>query len=218
MGYDYASYKKQYDSNAKKYKNAKGLEPDEFLSKMKKPDKFIPVITVVVYYGDKDWDGARTLHGMLDIPAEMKRYVNDYKMLLVEAREDNLKLHNINNIDLFKLLGMLLNKSNTPKEAKNKVIEYTKEHKVDKNVIMTVAGAANCRIDYNALSRKGDADMCTVFEETRMEGRREGLAEGIIGIGFELEMSENDILEQLQKKLDVPIQTAIEYLERFSTS
>ena len=47
MGYDYGSYKKQYDSNAKKYQNAEGLDEDEFLSKMKKTDKLIPVITVV---------------------------------------------------------------------------------------------------------------------------------------------------------------------------
>ena len=37
---------------------------------------------------------------------------------------------------------------------------------------MTVASAANCKIDYNALEKKGDADMCTVFEETRAEGRK----------------------------------------------
>lgn len=51
MGYDYGSYKKQYDSNAKKYQNSDGLEEDEFLSKMKKIDKLIPVITIVIYYG-----------------------------------------------------------------------------------------------------------------------------------------------------------------------
>lgn len=42
-GYDYGTYKKQYDSNAQKYKSDKGLTPDEFMSKMKKTDKFIPV-------------------------------------------------------------------------------------------------------------------------------------------------------------------------------
>ena len=71
MGYDYGTYKKQYDSNAKKYKTAEGLESDEFLSKMKKTDKLLPVITIVVYYGEKAWNGAKTLHEMLDIPEEM---------------------------------------------------------------------------------------------------------------------------------------------------
>ena len=68
MGYDYGSYKKQYDSNAVKYKIAKGLSDDEFISKMKRTDKFIPIITIVIYYGEKAWDGAVSLQGMLDIP------------------------------------------------------------------------------------------------------------------------------------------------------
>lgn len=53
MGYDYGSYKKQYDSNAKQYKAAAGMEEDEYLSRMKKTDKFIPIVTVVIYYGEK---------------------------------------------------------------------------------------------------------------------------------------------------------------------
>lgn len=53
MGYDYGTYKKQYDSNARKYQASKGLEEDEFLSRMKKSDKFTPVITMIVYYGEK---------------------------------------------------------------------------------------------------------------------------------------------------------------------
>jgi hypothetical protein len=52
------------------------------------------------------------------------------------------------------------------KETRDKAITYTKERHVDKSVVMTVAGAANCRLDYNELTRKGDTDMCTVFEET----------------------------------------------------
>ena len=51
MGYDYGTYKKQYDSNAKQYKTAEGIERDEYLSRMRKNDKFTPVITVVIYYG-----------------------------------------------------------------------------------------------------------------------------------------------------------------------
>lgn len=100
MGYDYGSYKKQYDSNARQYKSAFGMEEDEFLSRMKKTDRFTPVITIVIYYGEKVWDGATSLHEMLQIPEEMKPYVNDYKMLLVEARESKLTLHHINNYNV----------------------------------------------------------------------------------------------------------------------
>ena len=211
MGYDYGSYKKQYDSNARKYTTAEGMDEDEYLSKMKKTDKFIPVITIVVYYGEKSWDGAVSLHDMLNIPKKMTKYVNDYKMLLIEARKNNLILHNMNNVDFFNLLEILLNKSKSLNETREKAINYAREHEVEKTVIMTVAGTVNCKIDYNALDRKGDVDMCTVFEETRAEGR----AEEIVETGLEFGLSENDILERLQNKLSISLQKAQEYLRMF---
>ena len=81
MGYDYGTYKRQYEMNKAKYKEGDLKDRDEFLSKMKKTDKFIPVITVVVYYGDKVWDGAVSLHGMLNIPESLEKFVNDYKKI-----------------------------------------------------------------------------------------------------------------------------------------
>ena len=224
MGYDYGTYKKQYDDNAKKYKNANGMSRDEYMSKMKKMDKFIPVITIVVYYGENPWDGALSLHEMLNIPKEVEPFVNDYKMHLIQARKNNLKLHNINNIDLFNLLEILLNKDEKLKETKEKAIQYASEHDVDKSVIMTVAGAANCKMDYDMIAGKGSVDMCTVFEETRFEGRLEGRLEGklegraeeIIETGHEFGLSEEEILIRLQKKLDVSLQKAQEYFKMFS--
>ena len=215
MGYDYGTYKKQYEDNAAKYKNSKGMSRDEYMSRMKKTDKFIPVITIVVYYGEDPWDGALSLHEMLNIPKEMQPFVNDYKMHLIEARKNNLKLHNINNMDLFNLFGILLNKDEKLKETKEKAIRYASEHDVDKSVIMTVAGAANCKIDYNMVTKKGSADMCTVFEETWAEGRSEGEAKGIVETGYEFGLSEEDILARLQKKLDISLQKAQEYLSMF---
>ena len=215
MGYDYGTYKKQYDSNAKKYQTAKGLEEDEYLSGMKKTDRFIPVITMVVYYGEKPWDGAVSLHGMLNIPEEMKAFVNDYKILLVEARENSLTLHNMKNVAFFNLMKVILDKSLSRDEARKKVIDYAREHKVDKSVIMTVAGATNCKIDYNALSEKGDFDMCTLFDEIAKENETKGEAKGIVETGFDFGLSENDILKRLQEKLNLSLQMAQEYIKMF---
>lgn len=111
MGYDYGTYKKQYDRNAKKYQKKDEMPDDEYLSRMKRTDKFTPVITVVVYYGDHPWDGATTLHGMLNIPDKMKPFVNDYKMLLVEARKNDLVFHNMTNITFFDMLKVVLKKA-----------------------------------------------------------------------------------------------------------
>ena len=214
MGYDYGSYKKQYDSNAKKYQSREGLDEDEFLSKMKKTDKLIPVITVVVYYGENPWDGAKSLHEMLNIPQEMKQFVNDYKMLLVEARENDLKLHNINNQDFFNLMEILLDNSRPMNETKDRAIDYAREHDVTKSVVMTVAGAAKCKLDYNAFE-KGDGGMCTLFEKIAKENEALGEAKGIIETGYEFGASEADILKRLQQKLEISLQMAQEFLNRF---
>ena len=207
MGYDYSAYKRQYNINAQKYRENRSLKGDEYLSGMKREDKFIPVITVVVYYGEKPWDGAVSLCGILNIPQQIKKYVNDYKMWPVEARRNNLVLHNMNNKDLFNLPEILLDKSRPLNETRNRAIKYTQEHDVDKAVIMTAAGAINSRIDFELLSKKGDADMCTVFEETWAEGK----AEGIIETSLDCGLSENDILKKLQEKLSIPLQKAQEY-------
>lgn len=140
-----------------------------------------------------------------------KRFVNDYKMLLVEARKNNLIFHNINNVDFFNMLEMILDKSIPKNEAKEKVIKYAGEHHVDKTVIMTVAGATNCKIDYLALNGKGVAGMYNLFDEIAKDSK----AEGIIETGFDCGLSENDILERLQSKLNVSMQMAQEYLKQF---
>lgn len=219
MGYDYGTYKKQYDSNAGKYKKPDGIDEDEYLSRMKRTDKFIPVITIVVYYGEKPWDGALSLHDMLDIPEGMKKFINDYKMILVEARQNSLTFHNVYNLDFFNMLKVILDKSIPRNEAKEKVIKYAREHGVDKTVIMAVAGATNCKLDYNALSEEGDVDMCTLFEEIarehEMKGKAEGKAEGIIETGYDFGLSENDILDRLQDKMKISFQQAQEYLKMF---
>lgn len=215
MGYDYGTYKKQYDSKAKQYQTADGLDEDEYLSRMKKTDRLTPVITVVLYYGSKPWDGATSLYGMLNIPDRMKQFVNDYKMMLIEARQNNLVLHNMNNAAFFDMMKIILDKSLGTNEAKKKVIEYAAENNVDKTVVMTVAGVTNRMIDYNALSKKGEGNMYNLFDEIEKECKAEGKAEGIIETGLDCGLSEDEIIQRLQNKLNLSLQKAQEYFEMF---
>lgn len=224
MGYDYATYKKQYDNNARQYKKqsvqqAVELDEHEFLSKMKKTDRLLPVVTIVIYYGEKVWDAATSLHGILNIPTELTPYVNDYRMLLVEARQNNLYFHNGNNQDLFNLFGILLDQNKTKRDRKAKAIEYTKEHEVSDTILKTVAGAANCIIDFDVLKQEGGNSMWSVFEETAKEGEARGEvrgeARGIIDTCHDFGLPDEDILKKLQDKMNISLQTAQEYLRMF---
>lgn len=148
--------------------------------------------------------------------------MNDYKILLAEARRNDLALHNVNNVDLFNLLEIILDRNISKNESKKKAIQYGEEHQVDKSVVLTVAGATNSKIDYNAFE-KGEVTMCTLFEEIAKEseakgearGEARGRALGIIESGYDFELSEDDIVVRLQNKLDISLKQAQEYMNLF---
>ncbi len=220
MGYDYGTYKKQYDDKARGYREnkdgKKGMDVDEVLSGLKRADRLVSVITLVVYYGERPWDGAMSLRGMLKVGKEVAPFVNDYRLLLVEARKNDLELHNMDNVDLFHLLGLFLDHGKPVDETKASAIEYAGEHNVNREVILTAAGVANRVVDGGLLGQEGVSAMCTFFEKLKEEGVLEGRAEEIIDIGLEDGLSQAEILARLQKRLGVTKKEAEEYFEKFA--
>lgn len=95
-------------------------------------------------------------------------------------------------------------------------MDYAKEHKVSEEVILTVAGTTNGKMDYHMLEQKGETNMISVFQETWDEGEAQGKAETIIEMGYEFGLSTDDILSRLQKKLNITQQKAEEYLQMFA--
>lgn len=54
------------------------MPEDEFLSKMRKEDRLHPIISIVLYYSEKSWDGPTYLKDMIvEIPEEMERIFSD---------------------------------------------------------------------------------------------------------------------------------------------
>ncbi len=64
IGYDGASYKSQT------------LNPNS--------KERYPVVTLVLYFGEKHWNKPHTLYDCLEIPEDLKPYVNNYKINLFE--------------------------------------------------------------------------------------------------------------------------------------
>ena len=72
--------------------NRRGRRPGrDLLSGLRPEDRLPPVVTLVVYWGRGGWKGPRTLHEMIDFPAEgLRPLCADYKLNLIEpaAMED----------------------------------------------------------------------------------------------------------------------------------
>ena len=80
--------KQQRDRYRKRYRSNVRFCSDEYLSRMKKGEKFIPIITLVLYLGkDRIWDGETNLYGMLELREELKPYVNNFKLNLFDYHE-----------------------------------------------------------------------------------------------------------------------------------
>jgi hypothetical protein len=73
IAYDGVSYRSQL------------ISINEAKKKKSKPIKPYPVLTVVLYFGDDHWDYKKNLKGVLDIPKEFDKYINDYKINVIEV-------------------------------------------------------------------------------------------------------------------------------------
>ena len=89
MFYDVMAYGNQVKETAKKHRKEKDTATsDEFLSGFTKEDKLIPVITITVYLGTKEWDGPRKLSDMFgDVDEELLPSIPDYRINLLAPRE-----------------------------------------------------------------------------------------------------------------------------------
>ena len=86
MLYDAMQYEKQVRQLAAAHrKKHDAATSDEYLSGMTREDKITPVITLVINFGSKKWDGPISLHEMFsEQPEHILRLIPDYQVLLID--------------------------------------------------------------------------------------------------------------------------------------
>lgn len=85
--YDVLQYGRQVTDLARKHKKEHPgkQSKEEFLSGIYKEDRLTPVITLVIHFGDSEWDGPMSLREMMATTDEkILSYVPDYKINLLE--------------------------------------------------------------------------------------------------------------------------------------
>lgn len=98
MVYDSLGYLKEFEGVRKwnKDNGVKAVDADEFLSGIKKDDRFHPIINIILYYGEKEWDGPVSLKDMMvDMPERFANLFADYEINLVQMLDSGrLLFHN----------------------------------------------------------------------------------------------------------------------------
>ena len=197
MLYDALQYAKQVEEAKRSYRDRSKkkqikLNSEEFLSGLKKEDKLMPVITLVVYFGDRDWDGAKSIHEMLSVDnVELLSYVPDYKINLIEPAKISEE-----NFDKFKTdLGAVMQfiKHQSDKDGSwikgNSRFNHVEKEAVE--LINIITGAKFAGDDKEEV-----VDMCRAWENSMKDAKIEGKIETLYE---ECEMSIPDIAKKVSK-------------------
>lgn len=83
MGYDFSSYDR--DILRKKAENKAAGHEADYAAELWPEQKLCPVVTLVLYFGTEPWSGPTSLVDMLDLPENLKDYVSDYHINLVQV-------------------------------------------------------------------------------------------------------------------------------------
>ena len=134
-------------------------------------DKFLPVITLVLYYGEKDWDGPRSLYDMLVIPDRIKHFVGNYPINIIQMKDNDLVLHNQYNVDLFEIISIIYDAKKTVAQRIAALRKYEADRVVDEKVIDVIVTTTNMKINNK---KAGERTLCTFWDEAREQERELG--------------------------------------------
>ena len=183
MLYDALDYTMQVQElRDKRLKSQEKLGSAEFLSGIRKEDRLVPVITLVLYYGKEPWDGCQSLHELLDIEhaaaelKELKAYIPNYRINLINAScmEDITRFQT----HLQYIFGML--KYNTDKKA---LYDYVRKNRA---ALLQMTGTAKMALlsligEQKRLASLAenfqnmeDFDMCQAIDDLIADGVAEG--------------------------------------------
>lgn len=177
MFYDVMAYGNQVKETAKKHRKEKDTATsDEFLSGFTKTDKLIPVITITVYLGIKEWDGPRKLSDMFgDVDEELLPFIPDYRINLLAPREiTDFTGFRTSIRQLFEVLQNAYDKEKMQEVLQND----EKFSKVDRETVEAINLFAGTDIDID--EKEEVIDMCKAWEDQKNEGRKLGREEGRI--------------------------------------
>ncbi len=215
-------YRKQWKRKKRAHEEKRDLKAgDEYLSGMKKEEKFAPIITLVVYFGTGGaWDGAKCLYDLLDIEDELKEYVSNYRLNLYDCHEhDTFEEYKTGLRQVFEIVRYVKDK-----EKLQEIMEENREvySRIDSETRDMLEVVAHVRIPERChVAEEGEEryNMCNAFEDMRQEGYEEGIEKGIekgirilIQAYQELGMSQDIIMEKCAEKFDIAKEQIVHYL------
>ena len=196
FSYDGASYRRQLLS-----------ENDE--------NPIVPVVSLVLHFGMKEWSSPHNLKGVIDIPKELEPYVNDYK-----ANIFNIAFLDDETVQMFQsdfrivadfFVQKRKNKDYVPDEHKIKHVDEMLK------LLQVLTGDDRYNVKFSEAEKKEDIKMCDVMERAVNKGKEEERINSIKVLVSSLEefgISSEAIIEKVMEKFNFSRDEATKYVNK----
>lgn len=179
MLYDGLGYLKEYRQFSRQNRDsAEKLSSSEFLSGMKKANKLQPIVSIVVYYGEKPWDGPVSLKDMLaEAPDEIANVVSDYRMNLIQIRGSGKYFFDNEDVQtVFEVSEYIFGKQFDELERKYGQVQIKAEIAA---MIGAVTGSDHIVSKFIDKGGGMKMNMCSALRELEQRGLQQGIEQGI---------------------------------------
>ncbi len=179
MHYDVHEYEQQAAQIHKTVsENPKGLSRGEFLYRFRRESRLHPTITLILYYGEDEWDGATQLHDILDfsdIPEEMRNLVQNYQIHVIDIRK--LKDTSVFHTDVKQVFDFI-RYSKDKENLRNLILSDPAFHHLDIDTAKFISYYANkeyfMKLIPSDSDKGGHINMCQALDEIMQDERKAG--------------------------------------------
>ena len=144
---------------------------------MSRADKITPVITLVINFGSKRWDGPLSLYEMMsEQPEEMKPFVQDYRIFLIDPMAmSDADLKHLNST-LREVLSYI--KYQHDQEQMQRLLqEDSRFSELERNAALVIQSTT--RTELNIKPDAEVVDMCEAIRQMMESSKQQGMQQGI---------------------------------------
>lgn len=178
MQFDGADYQNQVRRTEEENRKRLGLKTG--LPAFFREDRIVPVITLILYFGEEEWDRPVRLHDMLAFPkgdTRIKMLVPDYPIHVISVRRNGSAGMDISllHTELRQVFGFLQHQED--KEGLKRYVEENRPvfSRLSSNAALFLAASAHETRLLKGLNREEEHyDMCRALDEWYADGVSEG--------------------------------------------
>ena len=171
ISYDGASYRTQL---VEKERRKRKKKVDKVAEKSAEKLDIFPVITFVIYYGEEEWRHETTLYKRLNLDSELKHYVSDYSINLIDLKK--LSEDDINKFKKdFKLIADYMVKGSKHKADR---IDLNHPEEVSELILRLTGEELPFEVECEEGGKNMEKFFEPMFERAEARGEARGRAEG----------------------------------------